>query len=109
MTTTTINYEAIIEVAKQAAREAFDNYEPMNSVICGFASAKIKLDARTKFGKELVRLGFKDDYCGNHRFSFYDMVGSNTQSIEHKEVAVKAFVEILNECGIDAYVWSKLD
>ena len=109
MTTTTFSPEVIIQVAKQEAQEAFDNYEPINPLVCGFAYAKVKLDARTKAGKELIRLGFRSDYCGLYSFSFYDMVFSSTQSIEFKEAAVKAFVQVLNSYGIDAFVSSRLD
>lgn len=108
-TTETITLEDVIREAKNAAKEAFDNYEPNNPLICGFANAKIKLDARTKMGKELIRLGFKSDYCGRYAFSSYDMVDSNTQSIEHKEVAVQAFVDVLNNYGIPAIMSSRLD
>ena len=103
-------YSAVIEEAKDAAKEAFNNYEPSNPLVCGFAFAKIKLDARTTDGKSLIAEGFKSDYCGRYAFSFYDMVPeASTQSIEHREVAVNAFVKVLNDYGMNAYTWSRLD
>lgn len=103
-------HSTIIDEAKAAAQEAFNNYEPVNPLVCGFAMAKMKLDGRTIDGKALIAEGFKSDYCGRYVFSFYDMVPeASTQSIEHREVAVEAFVKVLNDYGIDAYLWSRLD
>jgi len=108
MTTTTFSPEIIIQVAKQDAQEAFDNYEPSNPNIFGVAHALIRVDSRTKLGKELRSLGGRADYGPSQQwFSFIDMVNSNTQSLEHQESAVKAFVDVLNYCGINASVVTK--
>jgi hypothetical protein len=79
--------------------------------VCGFAWVKIS-PARGPFVSYLKKegIGSKDSYEGGYRLSSYDCVpGDHGQSMQRKEAACSAFVAVLKDNGINAYMGSRMD
>jgi hypothetical protein len=102
-------FRAIYEEASLAGKKARDEFfekhgEPM---YCGFAWAYIP-NGRHPFVNwcKKVNLGSKHWQKG---YQIWNPIDDNTQSMDLKEVATEAFVEVLNKHGINAYMESRAD
>lgn len=86
---------------------------------CGFASIRVKcVDAPSrKFVNQLKKAGVagdrnshcdwsKSDYYGGYMKSFSGIGG---QSMIYKETYAHAYARVLDEAGIDTWVWSRMD
>ena len=87
-----------------AVKGAVDGYP------CGFAHINLR-PARGPFVKWLKEhnIGRKDSYQGGYSLSSYDCCAFNGQNVDVKEGGVRAFSKVLEQNGISAYVYSRLD
>lgn len=103
--------------AEAAARAAVDEAYAANGNTdwdaCGFGWVNIyrfngkRLDGRTKIAKTLKAAGVCQD-C-TREFSVWNPGGYAGQSISIKGAAARAYAQVLNSKGFDAYAVSRLD
>jgi len=95
---------------QQRANPLNDNSEVqrqwlVNDGVCGFASVIVK-PANCKFAKYLKEQGLgRKHYYGGLSMSVRDF----NQSLQKKEAYAYAFVRVLEQNGIEAYVESRMD
>jgi len=73
--------------------------------VCGFAWVKVK--GQTSFARHMRDAGFgrTDSYAGGTNL----WVREGGQSLERKEAYANAFAAVLNEAGVSAYAYSRMD
>lgn len=106
--------ETILEEAQEAARAATAQHIIAHGegAMCGFAWVNIyKYDGKiitgnTKLGRLFKHLGVRQDYTRafSQRCNWY-----HGQSIDVKESGARAFAEVLQEYGFEAFAGSRLD
>ncbi len=105
--------EAILVEAKQAAREAADEFfqEKLNGIdqyACGFAWVKIYgIKGNTRLGKAMKAAGIKQDY--SKAFSIWNPSEHNCQNVDTKEAGALAAQKVFEKYGFRAYADSRLD
>ena len=103
------DFQAIYDTAIAAGNKAYNDYlekhgEPM---YCGFAWAELP-SARTPFVNWCKKNGVGSKHW-RKGWTIWNPCGHGTQSMDLKEVATLAFVEVLRENGIDCYMGSRAD
>lgn len=106
--------ETILEEAQKAAKAATAQHIIAHGEgpMCGFAWVNIykhdgkKITGNTKLGRLLKQVGVRQDYT--RAFSQWCNWYSG-QSIDVKESGARAFAEVLQEYGFEAYAGSRLD
>jgi hypothetical protein len=74
---------------------------------CGFAWVQVREKASTKLGRALKSIGFTKAYGGG--LQLWNPSGTMSQSMTLKEVGAQAYVDVLKQEGIPAYVGSRAD
>lgn len=106
--------ENILEEARQAARNATAQHIITHGegAMCGFAWVNIykfngqKIKGNTKIGQLLKKVGVRQDYTRSFSqwCNWY-----HGQSVDVKESGARAFAEVLQDYGFEAYAGSRLD
>ena len=104
-----INIQDMHEAATTAAKNATIQHLSKHGedFYCGFAWVQVREKASTKLGRALKSIGFTKAYGGG--MQLWNPGGTMSQSMTLKEVGAKAYVDVLEEFGIDAYVGSRPD
>ena len=74
---------------------------------CGFAWVQVSEKASTKLGRALKSIGFTKAYGGG--MQLWNPSGTMSQSMTLKEVGAQAYVDVLKQAGVPAYVGSRAD
>jgi len=74
---------------------------------CGFAWVQVSEKASTKLGRALKSIGFTKAYGGG--LQLWNPSGTMSQSMTLKEVGAQAYVDVLKQAGVPAYVGSRAD
>jgi len=104
---------AIVSEAKQAARQAADEFfqEKMggrDQGCCGFAWVEIHgIKGNTQMGKTLKAAGVRQDY--SRAFTIWNPSEHGTQNIDTKEAGAYAAARVFEKYGFQAYAGSRLD
>jgi hypothetical protein len=103
--------ESTIAKAQQMATNATTRYIDLigeNPGNCGFAWVSVSVRGNTKVGKMLKEYGFKKPYVGTG-LQLWNPSKSYTQDMDAKIAGAQAYADVLEECGIQAYVGCRLD
>jgi hypothetical protein len=111
---TATQLDTVLEEAQEAARAATAQHIIAHGegAMCGFAWVNIykhngkKITGNTKLGRLLKQVGVRQDYT--RAFSQW-CNWYHGQSIDVKESGARAFAEVLQEHGFEAYAGSRLD
>lgn len=107
-----MDIKKIVDEAKAAAKKASEDFiashgEPF---FCGFAWVEVKVSrTNSKEAKELIDAGFEKSIMTPKTLEMWNPSGSNTQSMDVKEVGAAAFARVLSSYGLKAYVRSRAD
>ena len=109
MKNTTMNLQILHDAATAAAKRATLQHLSKHGedFYCGFAWVQVREKASTKLGRALKSIGFTKAYHGG--MQLWNPSGTMSQSMILKEVGAQAYVDVLEEFGIDAYVGSRAD
>ena len=104
-----MNLQILHDAATAAAKNAMIQHLSKHGedFYCGFAWVQVREKASTKLGRALKSIGFTKAYGGG--MQLWNPGGTMSQSMTLKEVGAKAYVDVLEEFGIDAYVGSRPD
>ena len=100
-----INAEATASADQAVSKFLAEYGEPM---YCGFAWVNVKTRSNSKLGKALQAVGFSKSWESGvlYKWSPSSYMG---QSMDVKEEAAMAYVEVLKAKGIDAWYGSRAD
>jgi hypothetical protein len=108
-----LNVEAIVAEAKQAAREAAEQFfqEKLggrDQYSCGFAWVDIfGVKGNTKLGKAFAAAGVRKSYTGSYQI--WNPAGLGVQNIDTLEAGAEAAAKVFERYGFTAYAGSRLD
>ena len=104
-----MNLQILHDAATAAAKNAMIQHLSKHGedFYCGFAWVQVREKASTKLGRALKSIGFTKAYGGG--MQLWNPGGTMSQSMTLKEVGAQAYVDVLEEFGIDAYVGSRPD
>ena len=104
-----MNIQDIHDAATAAAKDATIQHLAKHGedYYCGFAWVQVREKANTKLGRALKSIGFTKAYGGG--LQLWNPSGTMSQSMILKEVGARAYVDVLKQAGVPAYVGSRAD
>jgi len=108
-----IQVNNIVNEAKQAAREAAEQYfqEKLGGIdqySCGFAWVDIYgVKGNTRLGKAFKAAGVRKSYTGSYQI--WNPAGLGVQNIDTLEAGAEAAAKVFEKYGFRAYAGSRLD
>lgn len=96
------------QAAEQAAKKFFDEkLGGQDQFACGFAWVTVPEKASTRLGRRLKDIGFRRAYGGG--LQLWNPSHFPCQNVDTLEEGARAYAEVLQRYGIDAYAGSRLD
>lgn len=102
----------IVKQAREAAIKAEAEFRAIHgeTMYCGFAWVNVYVTrTNSPEAKEFIAAGFGKDSTKAKCLSLWNPGGSNTQSMDIKEIGAMAFAKVLRNAGFRAYAQSRAD